>query len=284
MHDAASLALLHAPVGQAGSGRIRYGAAMALWREGLISAEVLEVYREAAAHDRRDPLAVLQDLGLPPPPMGGQDSATRRLYTAARSYLLGLQHPGAAEVRIGLPVDPGAQRAVKPHPNAVVDHWLSPAVEALRADCPALAQSILQAADQLEWVTYDAYPLDQIGPGFASGHAFASLLGGDAPFAAQDFELGLFLIAPGVLYRDHHHPAPELYAPLTGPHGWRFGVGRPLGMKPAHVPVWNPPNQPHLTKVGAVPFLALFVWTRDVNAPALVLDADDWALLEGGAL
>ena len=107
------------------------------------------------------------------------------------------------------------------------------------------------------------------------------LLGGEGPFAAHDFDLGLFLIAPDVLYRDHRHAAPELYAPLTGPHGWRFGTGRPLIVKPAHQPVWNPPNQPHLTKVGRVPFLCLFVWTKDVNKPADVIAANDWAMLEG---
>ena len=83
---------------------------------------------------------------------------------------------------------------------------------------------------------------------------------------------------------DHRHAAPELYAPLTGPHGWRFRAGRPLIVKPAHQPVWNPPHQSHLTKVGAVPFLSLFVWTRDVNQAAQVIPADDWATLEGLAI
>jgi hypothetical protein len=58
---------IHAPLGQRGSGRVRYGAAMLLWQRGLISAEVLEVYRVASAHDGRDPLAELRSLGLPPP-------------------------------------------------------------------------------------------------------------------------------------------------------------------------------------------------------------------------
>ena len=76
------------------------------------------------------------------------------------------------------------------------------------------------------------------------------------------------------------HKAPELYAPLTGPHGWRFGPGLPLDIKAAHVPVWNAPQRPHLTKVGPVPFLCIFCWTRDVNDTAVVLPADDWAVLE----
>jgi hypothetical protein len=254
---------------------------MALWRDGLISADVLEVYRVASAHDARDPLQALRDLSLPLPPPAAQEAPIHALYAAARDYLVALDHPGAAEVRAGLPADPGPEHARPARKMAVVDRWLAPALEAIGDPHRLLAQTIRDAAGLLEWVTYDGYPLTEIGPGFPNGHAFAPILGGEAPFAAEDFELGLFLIAPGVLYRDHRHAAPELYAPLTGPHGWRFGVGRPLIVKPAHQPVWNPPNQPHLTKVGPVPFLGLFVWTKDVNQLAEVIPAADWTVLEG---
>jgi Dimethlysulfonioproprionate lyase len=271
---------IHAPLGVKGSGRVRYGAAMALWRDGLISAEVLEVYRIASAHDTRDPLADLASRGLPMPPPTLIPSPLRQLYHAARNYLLTLDHPGAAEVRAGLPADPGPPRPVPPRPNSVIDRWLAPALVPLTATHPDLAAAIAAAAPLLEWITYDSYPRDQIGEAFATGHAYASIFGGDAPLAATDFDLGLFLIAPAVLYRDHHHAAPELYAPLTGPHGWRFGPDRPLIIKPAHQPVWNPPHQPHLTKVGAVPFLCLFVWTGDVDQIAQVIPANDWPELE----
>jgi Dimethlysulfonioproprionate lyase len=275
MTDPASL--LNVPLGEAGSGRVRYGAAMALYQSGKISAEVLEVYRIASAHDARDPIADLQEQGLPVSKQPLYD-----LYSAARDYLLALDHPGAAEVRAGLPKDPGLMDRRPPRANPVADRWLEPALAA--TDQPVLAKAIRAAAGMLDWVTYDAYPRDQIGEAFATNHAFASIRGEASPYAARDFDLGLFLIAPDVLYRDHHHAAPELYAPLTGPHGWRFGPGTSLIVKPAHAPVWNPPYQPHLTKVGRVPFLCLFVWTRDVNEPARVLAADDWPSLEGSSL
>lgn len=274
------LTLLHAPLGVPGSGRVRYGAAMALWRAGDISAEVLEVYRVTAAHDGHDPLTTLHEHRLPLPDRPAKETPMKMLYDTARDYLLALDHPGAAEVRAHLPVDPGPERAISARSNAVVDRWLGPALQALGADRPALAGAISAASDRLGWITYDVYPRAEIGEGFATGHAFASIMGGDAPFVAPGFDLGLFLIAPGALYRDHHHAAPELYAPLTGPHGWRFGPGRPLIVKPAHEPVWNPPHQPHLTKVGRVPFLCLFVWTKDASVPARVLPATDWAELE----
>ncbi len=201
---------------------------MALWRAGRISDAVLEVYRVAAVHDGRDPLAVLRERWLPVPQGSGltdlQPDPVQSLYAAARDYLLTLAHPGA-----------------------VVDRWLDPALQAVACDQPRLAAAIGAAAGQLGWVIYDSYPRHLIGEAFCNGHAFASILGGTAPFSAADVDLGLLLIAPGVLYRDHGHPAPELYAPLTGPHGWRFGPGRPLILKPAHQPAWNPPDRPHPT-------------------------------------
>lgn len=275
-----TLSLLHTPPGVLGSGRVRYGAAMALYGQGRITADVLEVYRVASAHDGRDPLAILREGGFSLPPMTDAQTPVAALYAAARDYLLALDHPGAAEVRAGLPVDPGPERRMLNRPNAVVETWLPKSLGALAQSRPVLAAAITAAAGRLDWVTYDAYPLAEIGEGFATGHAFASLLGGDAPFAAKDFDMGVFLVAPDTLYRDHQHAAPELYAPLTGPHGWRFGPGRPLQIKPAHEPVWNPPHQPHLTKTGKIPFLSLFVWTRDVNDLAIVIPAQDWPALE----
>lgn len=282
MHD--PLTLLHTSLGQPGSGRVRYGAAMALYREGQITAEVLEVYRVASAHDGQDPVAICAERGLPLPPKTVPLGPLARLYAEARDYLLALSHPGAEEVRQGLPLDPGLDRQLAPKPNAVVAECLASALATLAPTHPTLAAAIGAAAGQLEWITYDAYPLEQIGEAFANGHAFASIRGEAGPFQAQDFDLGLFLIRPHTLYRDHFHAAPELYAPLTGPHGWRFMPMDPLQIKPAHQPVWNPPMRPHLTKTGAVPFLALFVWTCDVNLPAQVMGAPDWAKLEAEAI
>jgi hypothetical protein len=144
----------------------------------------------------------------------------------------------------------------------------------------ALRQAINEARRQLRWVTYDAYPPDMIGRRFPVAHAFATLIGRDGFLPADDFELGLFLIAPRTLYRDHCHKAPELYMPLTGPHEWRFGADETWMEYKAHIPIWNEPMQVHATLVRDIPFLALFAWTRDVTAEAIVVPAGDWAEIE----
>jgi hypothetical protein len=277
-----TLSLLHAPLGVPGSGRVRYGAAMELYRNGVISEAQLDAYRDASPHDGRDPALLLADRGLPAPPQPSGDPAAilQALFVAAADYLDTLSHPGAAEVRSGLSKCRPSGEPARAMPHPIAARWLEPALREASGFQPQLAAAIAKAAPHLAWVSYDAYPRNEIGSDFADGHAFASLAGSDAPYGTDDFEMGLFLIAPHTLYRDRCHSAPELYVPLTGPHGWRFATGRPLIVKPAGEPVWNPPLQPHLTKVGQVPFLSLFVWTRDVNEPARVLPADDWASLE----
>ena len=279
MTDLSDLAL---PLGAARSGRARYAAAMALYQQGRLAAEALEIYRICALLDRADPGSLLAEAGQPSAtalPMAAE-VALIVLVGAVDTYLAALPGPGVTEVRQGLnhwrssPVTPATPRS-----NAVLDQHLPAALAQLEPTHPDLAQAVAGAAPHLTWITYDGYG-DTIGDRFAQGHAYATLIGEQAPIPARDFDLGLFLIAPHVLYRDHHHAAPELYAPLTGPHGWRFGPDRPLILKPAHEPVWNPPHRPHLTKVGATPFLALFGWTRDVQGVAQVIPASDWPALE----
>jgi hypothetical protein len=272
---------LAAAPGPKGSGRLRYGAAMALYSQGLLGDAALEIYRICSLLDGQDPGVLLAELHLTAPasPEETAETALRGLVEEADLYLSTLPGPGVGEVRTALNRWRAGAVMAGGGANAVLDVHLPAALAGLLVTHPALARAIAAAAPYLNWITYDGYG-PEIGAAFAQGHCFASIIGEDAAIPARGFDLGLFLIAPHVLYRDHQHPAPELYAPLTGPHGWRFGAGDPLMIKPAHQPVWNDPMRPHLTKVGPVPFLAFFGWTADVQAPARVIPAADWAALE----
>lgn len=201
------------------------------------------------------------------------------LVEAVEDYLSGNGGPGTREVCAALP--PAARRTVRARPAAPrpMCGFLDEALACIEgADEVRIA--IGHARSLLRWVTYDLYPRKDIGPYFPSAHAFATLVGPDAPVEAGDFELGLFLIAPKTLYRDHHHAAPELYAPLTGPHRWRFGVENPWVEFPAHRTVWNEPWAVHATMTGETPFLCIYGWTRDINVSARVVHAADWNMLE----
>ena len=110
------------------------------------------------------------------------------------------------------------------------------AIDAPTASHPGLAKAISAAAHGLDWITCDSDERAEIGDSLARNHAFATVIGADGPIPALDFDLGLVLIAPHIPYRDRHPAAPELYARMSGPHGWRFGPDRPLTLKPARPP------------------------------------------------
>jgi len=210
------------------------------------------------------------------------EQAIHTLLEAIDRHLAALAGPGVADVRAGLARWRGGRVHLRPSRLAPALDQVGPALEALAADGRApLAGAIDDALGALSWRCYDRYPRQAIGEAFASGHAFASILGEDGVIAAEDFALGLFVIKPGVFYRDHLHAAPELYVPLTGPHGWRFAPGDSLTWKPAHLPIWNEAFQSHAIKVGPKPFLCVFAWTRDVQQIASVIPADDCLSLEG---
>jgi hypothetical protein len=271
---------LTVPPGVPGSGRLRYVAAMDLWLAGEIPAETLEVYRICAALDGEDPTTLLaaRGLGL------GHRGALLRLLAELDRCLSVCPGPGVAEVRAGLAAARPSPAPPAPRLHPAVTTHLPAALAAMQATLPELTSAIGSASGALAWDAYDRYPPDRIGEGFRTGNAFAVLVGDDGPYSAGDFDLGLFLIAPQRVYRDHRHAAPELYLPFTGPHGWRFGPGTPLLVKPALEPVWNEPYAPHLTKVGPVPFLCLYAWTRDAQSAAEVIPADDWPELEARIL
>jgi hypothetical protein len=282
--DLRQLRLLRAPIGSPGAARARYGAAMHFYETGRITARALEVYRICATRDSDDPAALMQLRGiadrLPKAPRFVPELAVADLVEDADLYLSELSGPGISETRAALTQARGGTVTAARRRDKVVSEHLGPALDALAADRPALAQAIRRAAPHLPWTTY-RYKDTDIGPHFPTGHSYCSIAGPEgSAIHAESFDFGLFLVAPHVLYRDHAHAAPELHVPLTGPHGWRFAPGASLVLKHAHVPVWNAPHDAHLIKVGPVPFLSLFARTADVKKQSRVLPAPDWDVLE----
>ena len=205
--------------------------------------------------------------------------AVTRLIAEIDRYLARFNGPGIADVRDGITRFGARSLRQMPKPTSPVCGHLDEALVAMTGADP-LCMAIEDIRPQLSWITYDAYPREMIGKRLPVAHAFVSLMGGTGFIAADDFELGLFLIAPKTLYRDHCHRAPELYVPLTGPHEWRFGTGKSWTEYEAHTPIWNEPMQVHATLVRDLPFLSLFAWTKDVDAEASVTLSPDWADIE----
>lgn len=211
-----------------------------------------------------------------------REPAIRALIAAIEDYLSPFEGPGLADVRAGIARwKDGPLRDVQPSRIPAVSH-VETALAAMHADsrAAALAKAIEAAMPFLGWTSYSPYPRDVIGGYYADNHTMASIIGSEGQIFAEDFDLGLFGFAANTLYRDHRHAAPELYAPLTGPNGWRFRSGDPLVWRPAHEPVWNEAWAPHAFRSGPLPYLCVFGWTRDVAIPAEMIVEPDWAELE----
>ena len=127
----------------------------------------------------------------------------------------------------------------------------------------ALKTALMAAKDHLHWKVddgeYYANGAD-VGEGYKNGNMHTLLIGPENAVVTSDkYLLGLFLLAPQTLYRDHKHLAPELYVTLTGPTAWRVELGEWDEHGAGHR-LFNPSNIAHATRVDETPFLALFAW------------------------
>jgi hypothetical protein len=197
-------------------------------------------------------------------PVAGLAEA-RALAAAARAALARLDGEGVAETMARLdaqqltsatfaPPAPASARALE---------WLGAALGAARACDPALTEALAAAAPLMRW-DEPAYPAEAVGADFAARVAWADWLGPAGFFPGDDAASGFLLMAPGTVYPDHWHPAPELYLPLTGPSLW--GVdGGPLAERPAGARIWHAPRRTHATTTLGAPLLALYAWPRDAG-------------------
>ena len=139
------------------------------------------------------------------------------------------------------------------------------------------------AKDDLIWREDNAQfypPGADLGEGYTKCNLHTLLIGpGACGYQLPDFRLGIFMLGPRTLYRDHNHDAPELYLNLSNRSGWRFGTPDWQDY-PAGSFIWNAAGRPHATRIYEQPFLSVFVWLENVNSPCNVIPSDDWAEVE----
>ena len=133
-----------------------------------------------------------------------------------------------------------------------------------------LAAAIASIEDHLHWRQTEGYSDAVLGDGFMENYAHCEIVGPHGFFPGNDFLLGVFILGPGRLYKDHYHPAPELYWPLTGPSDWKRGAGG-FSTRRAGETIWHRPDIVHATATLATPLLAVWCWTRDTTTPARLL-------------
>jgi hypothetical protein len=146
-----------------------------------------------------------------------------------------------------------------------------------------IAGCLKAAKDDLIWREDKAQfypPGADLGEGYTKCNLHTLLIGPDAcGHHHPDFNLGIFMLGPRTLYRDHNHDAPELYLNLSEKSGWRFGT-RDWQDYPAGSLIWNAAGEPHATRVYDQPFISVFVWLENVHSPCNVIHFDDWAEVE----
>ena len=146
-----------------------------------------------------------------------------------------------------------------------------------------IASCLKATKDDLVWREDNAQFYKQgadLGEGYTKCNLHTLLIGPDAcGYYHPDFSLGIFMLGPRTLYRDHNHEAPELYVNLSKKSGWRFGT-RDWKDYPAGSLIWNPSGAPHATRVYEQPFISVFVWLENVNSRCNLVQCDDWEGIE----
>ena len=146
-----------------------------------------------------------------------------------------------------------------------------------------IANCLKAAKDDLVWREDNALfypPGADLGERYKRCNLHSLLIGPDAcAHHHPDFSLGIFMLGPRTLYRDHNHDAPELYLNLSDKSGWRFGASCWQDFVAGSL-IWNAAGEPHATRVYAEPFISVFVWLENVNSPCNVIHSYDWPKIE----
>jgi hypothetical protein len=122
---------------------------------------------------------------------------------------------------------------------------------------PFLA-GLLDVAPELVW--RQTYQKGVVDDAFLRGYGWTELVGAGGLVRDPSVSTGLLLLAPGVHYPPHQHPAVEHYLPLSGLADW-FDEDR--GWRPA-APLTTIVHRSeiiHAMRTGREPLLAYFQWS-----------------------
>lgn len=168
------------------------------------------------------------------------------------------------------PVPPAVRLPVCRFWDAALDHAATGAAAALVPGLRALG-------GRLHWTQNPNYRRRPPDGAFLDRYGYAVLVGpsDSAPGLVVDgrLALGVLLLGPGTHYPLHHHPAVEVYCPLSGDGEWWRGAG-PWRREPAGALIYHAPHVPHATRTGAGPLLAVYLWQGDLATDARLLTVE----------
>ena len=134
-----------------------------------------------------------------------------------------------------------------------------------------IAAAMATLDGHLKWCQSSSYTDAILGEGFSQNYGWCEIVGPKGFFKGDDFILGLLMLGPDRHYKDHYHPAPELYWPLTASTLWKQGDGD-FKPKSAGEIIFHVPHEIHATKTADHPMLAIWSWTKDTDVPAKLVE------------
>ena len=155
------------------------------------------------------------------------------------------------------------------HALPVLRHWPEALAGAAAID-PELAAALAELSRSFAWRQNPNYVRRPPGPEFLSGYGYA-VIAGPGGLAPAAIAVGVLLLAPGILYPAHAHPAEEIYLVLDAAsrwqrrsEPWREGIGGAA--------IHHPPHVAHAMQAGEAPLCALYLWRGDLATNAALTD------------
>ena len=148
----------------------------------------------------------------------------------------------------------------------VLRHWPQALAGAASIDAE-LGAALAELSPTLDWRQNPNYVRRPPGPGFLEGYGYA-VIAGPGGLVPAGIALGVLVLAPGVLYPAHAHPAEEIYLVLDcESRWWRMGEEWRQGIGGAAI--HHPPNVAHAMRAGpAAPLCAVYLWRGDLATNA----------------
>lgn len=143
-------------------------------------------------------------------------------------------------------------------------------------DRSPLARALLDLLPFVHVTRSPSYLAAPPSSSFADNYGYAVICGpqNGPPTLLTDSEIafGLMFLGPRTHYPLHHHPADEIYYPLTGPSFWQAGVS-PWVQRQAGEIIHHPSWLPHATLSADRPLVLLYVWEGDLHTDSAFLPA-----------